>query len=682
MESAFVLVAMVCACFTLSGQPAAAQVSYEYTGRPFTLFSCGPSGPGTGDCPWGDPRIVSSYTPSDFVSATLKLSTALGPNLNFQDVSGLPGFQLTMSDGVQTFSTATHPPGVLAEVSTDGSGNIIAPWFVGIFVGGSTCPQIFSVNEPGSNFVLDQAFVSFCADPTHGDIGLNQSATFPPGTGPGTWGAGGVTLTHNFGTFTRIVQHTTCCDGFVVDNVDAIQGGVGQARTFSGGGSTMGEEFAAGALTPLILNGNTLTNNGLNAGAWSDANLGVGSGRGLAFATYTNNTNTTVLKVNAVLDGELQPDVFGLPDGNLTAGGAIHVYDTDKFNAAITAGIGSGTLGQFLLGSSPSTPVIPNLASANIGEATVGFANGPFTPPNPPIAAPLSAQFTIPIGKSFTVVFDVTASGVTQGGGCFTCKQGTGFVNFINTLKPAANFFTDASGNAVTGITAVGAPAVLPAGAASLTLAPSTGSNVAGSQHTVTATETDSANAPVPNSFVNFTVISGPNVGVIGGGVTDSSGQTSFTYTGKGGPGTDSIKATGGTLSSNTVQEIWQPAACTQGQGYWKNHSNAWPVSSLTLGSQNYSKTQLLQILGKPGGGDASVIMAVQLIAAKLNVANGSDPTPVSDAIAFADGLLKGFSGMLPYNVQPSSATGQLMTQGGGIFDNYNSGKLTPRCSN
>ena len=33
---------------------------------------------------------------------------------------------------------------------------------------------------------------------------------------------------------------------------------------------------------------------------------------------------------------------------------------------------------------------------------------------------------------------------------------------------------------------------------------------------------------------------------------------------------------------------------CPLTQGYWKNHSNAWPVNSLTLGSQTYTKAELL----------------------------------------------------------------------------------------
>jgi hypothetical protein len=99
------------------------------------------------------------------------------------------------------------------------------------------------------------------------------------------------------------------------------------------------------------------------------------------------------------------------------------------------------------------------------------------------------------------------------------------------------------------------------------------------------------------------------------------------------------------------------------------------------VGSQTYSMTELLAILSSPGGGDASVILAVQLIAAKLNIANGSDPTPVSGTITHADSLLSGFSGKLPYNVKPSSPTGQMMVNDANTLDNYNNGLLTPGCS-
>ena len=99
------------------------------------------------------------------------------------------------------------------------------------------------------------------------------------------------------------------------------------------------------------------------------------------------------------------------------------------------------------------------------------------------------------------------------------------------------------------------------------------------------------------------------------------------------------------------------------------------------LGSQTYTKVELLAILNNPGGGDASMIMAVQLIAAKLNIAAGSDPTPIASTIIHADSLLSMFSGKLPYHVKPSSTIGQMMVSDGNMLDNYNNGKLTRGCS-
>jgi len=120
---------------------------------------------------------------------------------------------------------------------------------------------------------------------------------------------------------------------------------------------------------------------------------------------------------------------------------------------------------------------------------------------------------------------------------------------------------------------------------------------------------------------------------------------------------------------------------CPLTQGYWKNHPDAWPVTSLTLGSETYTEAELLAILHTPVRGDASLILAHQLIAAKLNIANGSDPTPVSATIADADSLLSGFAGQLPYHVRPSSPTGQAIVSDAATLDSYNNGQLTPDCS-
>ena len=99
------------------------------------------------------------------------------------------------------------------------------------------------------------------------------------------------------------------------------------------------------------------------------------------------------------------------------------------------------------------------------------------------------------------------------------------------------------------------------------------------------------------------------------------------------------------------------------------------------LGSQTYTKAELLAILNTPIRGDASLILAKQLIAAKLNIAAGSDPTPISSTITHADSLLAMFRGKLPYHVAPSSNIGQKMVSDGNTLDNYNNGRLTPGCS-
>lgn len=121
--------------------------------------------------------------------------------------------------------------------------------------------------------------------------------------------------------------------------------------------------------------------------------------------------------------------------------------------------------------------------------------------------------------------------------------------------------------------------------------------------------------------------------------------------------------------------------ACPKTQGFWKTHPEAWPVSSLTLGSQSYTQAELLTILRTPTRGDASLILAKQLISAKLNVANGADPTPISATIIHADGLFSSFAGKLPYGVGASSVTGQAMTADGEALDDYNNGTQTPTCN-
>ena len=103
-------------------------------------------------------------------------------------------------------------------------------------------------------------------------------------------------------------------------------------------------------------------------------------------------------------------------------------------------------------------------------------------------------------------------------------------------------------------------------------------------------------------------------------------------------------------------------------------------MNSLTLGSQTYTKTELLRILRTPIKGDASLIPVHQLIAAKLNIANGADGTPVTSTIADADAVLSLFTGKLPYRVRPNTTNGQRIAHDAATLESYNNGNLTPGC--
>jgi hypothetical protein len=114
---------------------------------------------------------------------------------------------------------------------------------------------------------------------------------------------------------------------------------------------------------------------------------------------------------------------------------------------------------------------------------------------------------------------------------------------------------------------------------------------------------------------------------------------------------------------------------CTYTQGYWKTHEDQWPVTSLTLGTVSYTQAQLLDILDRSVQGNGLVSLAHQLIAAKLNVANGAFPDDIAQTILDADALIGSLvvppigSGYL----SPSSTSA--LTE---MLDDYNNGIIGP----
>src|SRR6266508_3081662 len=119
---------------------------------------------------------------------------------------------------------------------------------------------------------------------------------------------------------------------------------------------------------------------------------------------------------------------------------------------------------------------------------------------------------------------------------------------------------------------------------------------------------------------------------------------------------------------------------CPLGQGYWKNHPSDWPVDTLTLGTVSYTQEELLSILNTPVKGDASLILAYQLIAAKLNAANESNPCSIQATIAAADALIGDRTIPISPKITPNSPEGQQMVSLAATLEQYNS-QVTPGCT-
>lgn len=108
--------------------------------------------------------------------------------------------------------------------------------------------------------------------------------------------------------------------------------------------------------------------------------------------------------------------------------------------------------------------------------------------------------------------------------------------------------------------------------------------------------------------------------------------------------------------------------------GFWKNHPDAWPVSSLKLGNITYTKAQLIAILGMPTQRDVTYIMARALIAALLNGLVGNDTSCIDAVVDDAQAWLK--PAPVGSGVRGSSAAWISGSAIAGTLDDYNNGLL------
>jgi uncharacterized protein (TIGR03437 family) len=139
----------------------------------------------------------------------------------------------------------------------------------------------------------------------------------------------------------------------------------------------------------------------------------------------------------------------------------------------------------------------------------------------------------------------------------------------------------------------------------SISLAPATGSGATGQPYTVTATVTGSTGAPQANVGVVFTVSSGPNRGASGtcspsSCRTDSSGRVTFTYTGTGVAGTDSI------VACTATGTVGASSCCTQ--------------SALRVAGSSAAAE-----IGQPGAAKSSKVVIIGAATVDPNCAGGAN---------------------------------------------------------
>ena len=145
------------------------------------------------------------------------------------------------------------------------------------------------------------------------------------------------------------------------------------------------------------------------------------------------------------------------------------------------------------------------------GDGSAFYTDGPF---GSQTTATISIDSDRPAAKPGVY------SNVRRGYFCLRLKPwgiktgGVCEVYFLDTLAPAANFFSDTNGNPISGINPVGAAPALPPATTTVAISQGSSSDPAGTTHTVTALVKDSTSAPVANTIVKFTITTGPNAGV------------------------------------------------------------------------------------------------------------------------------------------------------------------------
>lgn len=120
------------------------------------------------------------------------------------------------------------------------------------------------------------------------------------------------------------------------------------------------------------------------------------------------------------------------------------------------------------------------------------------------------------------------------------------------------------------------------------------------------------------------------------------------------------------------VTPVAQPGTGTP--GYWKNHPEAWPVDTITVGGVDYTKAEAIAWLENVGK-DKTTTMFSSLVPAKLNVLVGNNSSCVASTIVAADEWMS-ISGPVGSGVHAASLAWKLGEPLHRLLDNYNNGML------
>jgi hypothetical protein len=147
-----------------------------------------------------------------------------------------------------------------------------------------------------------------------------------------------------------------------------------------------------------------------------------------------------------------------------------------------------------------------------------------------------------------------------------------------------------------------------------------------------------------------------------------------FDANGTGTPHAATVTVSG---SRSDVDFGYKPPVAQPGTGtlgYWKNHSEAWPVQSITIGGRTYTKDQAIAIMATAGKGDKTYDMFKQLVAARLNVLIGNDASCISSTISAADSWMATYP--VGSKVGGGSSVWTAVAPLHQSLDDYNNGRL------